>query len=65
MISKKIIKLDDARQKKRGKTGWSLAEIEQRAIQEREAYKKLAQHEPDNLVSGGDMSNIAQESENE
>lgn len=61
MPTKKIADLKKARQEKRKKKGWTMAEIKLRAAQERAAYKKLAQNEPDALASGGDMSETSKE----
>lgn len=60
-----LTNLQDARQKKRKKNGWSLSEIEKRAAEERALYKKLAKNEPDELASGGDMKKILEESDDE
>lgn len=62
MPNKKIGDLKKARAEKRKKKGWTMAEIKLRAAQERMAYKKLAQKEPDALASGGDMSKTSEES---
>jgi len=64
-MTKKVTDLKKARQKKRDKTGWTLEEIKKRAAEERAAYKKLAEEEPDALASGGDMSKILEESDND
>lgn len=60
-MSKKIANLQKIRQAKRQKTGWTAAEIKKRAAQERAAFKKLTENEPDALASGGDMANILEE----
>lgn len=57
--------LQKARQKKINKKVWTLEEIKKRAEDERAAYKKLAEKEPEGLASGGDMSKILEEDENE
>ncbi|HED16755.1 MAG TPA: hypothetical protein ENI64_08100 [Gammaproteobacteria bacterium] len=54
----KISDIQKARQEKRQKTGWTHAEIKKRAAEERKAYAKLAENEPDAFASGGDMANI-------
>lgn len=61
MTSHKISDLARARQDKRQKTGWTMAEIKKRAAEERAAYKQLAENEPDELASGRDMDNILKE----
>ncbi len=60
-MPKKVADLKKARQVKRKKTGWTAAEIKKRAAEERAAYKKLVEKEPDALASGGDMSKILEE----
>lgn len=60
-MTKKVTDLKKARQSKRAKTGWTIDEIKKRAAEERSAYKKLAENEPDALASGGDMSKILEE----
>ncbi len=64
-MSATITDLNTARQEKRRKTGWTLDEIRARAAQERAEYQKLVQNEPDDLVSGGDMKKILEESDDE
>ena len=63
MTDKNVADIQKARQDKRQKQGWSEAEIKQRAAQERAKYKKFSEDEPDALASGGDMSNILEESD--
>jgi hypothetical protein len=58
MTTVNVISLDDARDKKRDQTGWSIEEITQRAKAEYALYKVLAQNEPDELANGGDMKKI-------
>lgn len=60
-MRKKIVDLQQARQAKRQKTGWTTAELKKCAAQERAAYKKLTKNEPDGLASGGDMTKILEE----
>ena len=64
-MADKISGIDKARHKKPEKKVWTLEEIKKRAEEERAAYEKLAENEPDNLVSGGDMKKILEESEDE
>ena len=64
-MTKKLTDLQQARQNKRQKTGWTAEEIKKRAAEERAAYEKLAENEPDALASGGDMSNILEEPDND
>ncbi len=52
-----ITDLKKAQKKKREKTGWTPEEIEQMAAKEVQKYKKKAENEPDQLVSG-DMQKI-------
>ena len=61
----KIIDLKKVRQDKRKIKGWTMEEIEKRAVEERSGYKKLAENEPDALASGQDMSNILEEKEDD
>ena len=56
-MSKKIADIAKARAKRRLKKGWTMEEIMQAAKRDAEIYKKLAQYEPDDLVSG-DMDKI-------
>lgn len=60
-MSKKVINLTEVRQKNRQKSGWTIEEIRERAAQERALYKGLAENEPDDLASGGDMKKILEE----
>ena len=60
-MTDKVTDLQKARKCKRQKTGWTTEEIKKRAAEERAAYKGLAENEPDALASGGDMSNIWEE----
>lgn len=64
-MTDKITDLQKARQYKREKTGWTAKEIKKRAEEERTKYKKLAEKEPDALASGGDMTKILEEDDNE
>lgn len=64
-MSEKVIDLQKTRQDKRQKTGWTTAEIKKRAAQDRAAYKELTENEPDALASGGDMSKILEESDDD
>jgi len=52
-----ITDLKKAQKKKREKTDWAPEEIEQVAAKEMQEYKKKAEDEPDQLVSG-DMQKI-------
>lgn len=60
-MPKKITDLKNARQAQRKKTGWTPKEIKEALAKEREAYEKLPDQEPDDLVSGKDMSKILEE----
>lgn len=57
--------IDNARKKRRQKTGWTIEEIKEKARQEREAFKKLNECEPDALASGKGMEKIAEEADDE
>ncbi len=63
MTAKKVTDLQQERRKKRQKSGWSLAEIAERAAQERSLYKKLGHVEPENWAAGGDMKKILEDSD--
>ena len=64
-MSKKIADIAKARAKKRlKKGGWTMKEIKEAAKRDREIYKKLAQDEPDDLVSG-DMNKIDREEDDD
>ena len=65
VMKKKVVDLQEARQEKRDNSGWSIEEIRKRAAEEREAFKALAEKEPDSLASGGDMKNILKEEEHD
>jgi len=56
-MTKKISQLDDARRKKREKTGLTKKEVKERGKRFLEKYKHLDKEEPANLVSG-DMDKI-------
>ncbi len=64
-MPEKVTDIKKARQRKRQKTGWTTAEIQKRTVEERAAYKKLAQNEPDALASGGNMTKILDESDDD
>ncbi len=57
--------IEKARKKKRDANGWTLEEIKRKAQQERDAYKKLSECEPDALASGKDMKKILEEKDDE
>lgn len=65
MSESNITPIEQARQKRRKQTGWTMAEIEKRLQEERELYRQIAGEEPDCLVSGGDMSKILEEVDDE
>lgn len=65
MTNSKVTDLKTVRQEKRDKTGWTLEEIKKRAEAERERYKNNDLEEPDALASGGDMSKILEEDDND
>jgi len=65
MADSKVTYLKTVRQEKRDKTGWTLEEIKKRADEERERYKNNDLEEPDALASGGDMSKILEEDNND
>ena len=56
-MSNKVEDINKARQKKRDKNGWTEDEIKKSAEKELEEFKKIAEDEPDDLVSG-DMDKI-------
>ena len=56
-MSKNISDIKKARRKKRDKTGWTSEEIKENAKKELDAFKKISNEEPDDLVSG-DMDKI-------
>lgn len=56
-MSKNITDIKKARRKKRDKTGWTTDEIKEKAKKELDEFKRLANEEPDDLVSG-DMDKI-------
>jgi len=56
-MTKKISQLDDARRKKREKTGLTKKEVKERGKKFLDKYKHLDKEEPANLVSG-DMDKI-------
>ena len=62
---KQIRGLDKFRSDKQKKHDAMLSNIKRRAAQERAAYKKLAQDEPDALASGGDMPNTSKPCDDE
>ncbi len=64
-MTEKLTDIQKARHDKRQKTGWTVEEIKKRAAQERARYKNLTKNEPDTLASGGDMSNIAKEKDDD
>ena len=49
--------INEARRKKRDKTGWTTEEIKENAKKELEEFKDISGDEPDDLVSG-DMDKI-------
>lgn len=49
--------INEARRKKRDKTGWTIEEIKENAKKELEEFKEISEDEPDDLVSG-DMDKI-------
>jgi ribosome-binding protein aMBF1 (putative translation factor) len=63
--AKKVADLQQARRKKRQKTGWSIAEIAKRAAEERDLFKKLGHEEPTNWAAGGDMKKILEDADKE
>lgn len=64
-MASKVIDLQQARRAKRAKTGWTIAEIKERAAHRAATNHALEQNEPPNLASGKDMRNIATEPDNE
>lgn len=56
-MSNKVEDINRARQKNRDKNGWTEDEIKKNAEKELEEFKKIAEDEPDDLVSG-DMDKI-------
>lgn len=64
-MPKKVTDLKKAQQDKRQKTGWAMEEIKKIAAEERAEYKELAENEPDALASGGDMSKILEEEDDD
>ena len=56
-MSNKVEDINKARQKKRDKNGWTEDEIKKNAEKELEELKKIAEDEPDDVVSG-DMDKI-------
>lgn len=63
MTEKKVADLQQARRKKRQKSGWSMEEITRRAAEERSLHEKLAHAEPDNWAAGGDMKKILEDAD--
>lgn len=59
----RIADIEQIRREKRRKRGWTLEEIKKRAAEERERMRKEGSKEPDDFASGGDMSKINEESE--
>jgi hypothetical protein len=59
-MNAKVVDLKAERQRRRQKTGWSLAEIEQRVAERRAANKRAGRAEPDELASGADMKQLAE-----
>lgn len=51
-MSNKLTNVDNARPKKRDKSGWTMEEIKKRAENELEEFEKISEKEPANLVSG-------------
>jgi hypothetical protein len=51
-MNDKIRNLDEARRKKRAKTGWTIKVIKERGKRFLEKHKEAAQREPADLVSG-------------
>jgi hypothetical protein len=56
-MSNNISSIDEARSKKRDKTGWTMEEIKEKAKKELEEYNNVSEEEPDELISG-DMEKI-------
>ena len=59
-MNAKVIDLKAERQRKRQKTGWSLAEIEKRIAERRAANNRASRNEPDELASGPDMKQFVE-----
>lgn len=57
--------IEKARRKKRDSSGWTLEEIKKRAREERKAFEKLADSEPDALASGKGMDKVLEENDDE
>ena len=60
-MASKVIDLQQERRRKRDRTGWTLAEIRERAAKRAAANRELEKDEPPNLASGKDMKSIADE----
>lgn len=57
-MASKVVDIRPELQKRRRRKGWTIAEIEQRAAREAEAYRRQGKDEPGNLASGIDMKKI-------
>ncbi|HEY8940122.1 MAG TPA: hypothetical protein VIM59_08035 [Cellvibrio sp.] len=57
--------IEKIRQKKQESAGWTSEEIRKNARQERDAYKKLSECEPDGSVAGKYMKSIVKNRDDE
>jgi len=57
MTDNKVTDIQEAKDKKRQKTGWTMDEIEEGMKKQIEEFKKINATEPDNFASG-DMQKI-------
>jgi len=64
-MATKVIDLQQERRNKRARTGWTMAEIRERAARRAAANRELEKDEPANLASGKDMKSIADETEDD
>jgi hypothetical protein len=64
-MASKVINIQDARRKKREKTGWTLAEIRERAAQRAAINRTLERHEPAELASGEHMNSTPEQPEDD
>lgn len=64
-MASKVTNLQEARRAKRDKTGWTVAELKERAARRAATNRALEQHEPPNLASGKDMHTVASEQDDE
>jgi len=64
-MATKVIDLQQERRNKRARTGWTMAEIRERAARRAAANRELEKDEPANLASGKDMKSIADETDDD